>query len=102
MFVSYPKTKAWAQDLKAFVDEHASKFGSLKTLFFSNCCGYEYTGFAARAVPIPDVLNYIMSDLMPVCGILEKSKWPTGINVNYYANGLVFFLVSSKFVTSNF
>jgi len=91
VFVSSPKTKAWAQDLKAYVEEHASKFGTLKTIFLSNCCGYENTGFAVRAVPIPDVLDDIMAELMPVCGILEKSKWPNGINVNYYANGLDFF-----------
>ena len=86
VFVSSPKTKDWAQELKAYVDEYASKFGSLKTIYFSNCCGYEYTGFAARAVPIPKVLQDIMAELMPVCGILEKSEWPNGINVNYYAN----------------
>ena len=100
--MSSPKTKVWAQELKAHVDEYASKFGSLKTIFFSNCCGYEYTGFAARAVPIPKVLQDIMAELMPVCGILEKSKWPNGINVNYYANGLVCSSFHDHFYFHNF
>ena len=80
--------KVWAEELKNILLRDAgSKFGKLTTSFFSDCCGYEYTHNQVRAHRIPRVLKDMMSKLMPVCGMSDFSRWPTGVNVNYYPDG---------------
>ena len=58
-------------------------------MFFSNCCGYEYSKFRVQPSRIPPVLFEMMAALMPVCGITNQNCWPTGVNVNFYPDGYV-------------
>jgi hypothetical protein len=88
IFTEDAQVQAWAEQLKAILLQHAgSKFGKLTTAFFSDCCGYAYTNQQVRPHRIPRVLRDMMSKLMPVCGIYDTSRWPTGVNVNYYPDG---------------
>ena len=78
----------WAEELKRILlQQTGMKFGKLTTSFFSDCCGYEYARVQVRPHRIPRVLFDMMSKLMPVCGVSDTSRWPTGVNVNYYPDG---------------
>ena len=91
IFMEDAQIQTWAEELKGIiVNESGSSFGSLTTCFFSDCCGYEYTNKRVSPTRIPPVLFKMLSKLMPACGIICESRWPTGINVNYYPDGYVF------------
>ena len=88
IFTEDVQIQAWAEQLKnLLLHQSGTKFGKLTTAFFSDCCGYEYTHQQVRRHRIPRVLLDMMSKLMPVCGISETCRWPTGVNVNYYPDG---------------
>ena len=61
------------------------------TAFFSRLCkcGYDYD--KGRSVnpglPFPPIINDILTYIMPICGVLDESLWPTACNVNFYKDG---------------
>ncbi len=65
-----------------------------RSAFFSrNCtCGYVFTGSAPRpGIPFPKVLLDICKLVMPIVGIYDEARWPTGANVTWYRDGSVFY-----------
>ena len=88
IFSENAQVQEWARELKKFLVERTGlPFGKMTTCFFSDCCGYEYAHKSVRPTKIPPVLRRMMRVLMPHCGLKSESRWPTGINVNYYPNG---------------
>jgi len=88
IFTEDSQVQVWADELKTLlVEKVGSRFGAMKTCFFSDCCGYEYTNNQVRPTPLPRVLFDMLAKLMPACGIYSKDMWPNGVNVNYYPDG---------------
>ena len=58
--------------------------------FFTRLCnfGYVFSGSPVRqGLPFPEVLFEMCALIMPVCGIYDKTEWPTGANVTWYQDG---------------
>ena len=90
------KLKAWAFDLAKIMatPRIAVPFGKLPaslrtTAFFSRCgCGYVFSNNCKqRGHPFPPIFQEILTDIMPVAGVLSEDLWPNCANVTWYRNG---------------
>ena len=90
------KLKAWAFDLAKLMATPgiAVPFGKVPgnlrtTAFFSKCgCGYVFSdNCKQRGHPFPPIFEDILSDIMPVAGVLSEEVWPNCANVTWYRNG---------------
>ena len=90
------KLKAWAFDLAKLMATRgiAVSFGNIPeklrtTAFFSRCgCGYVFSdNCKQRGHPFPRIFEEILSDIMPVAGVLSEEIWPNCANVTWYRNG---------------
>ena len=90
------KLKAWAFDLAKIMATPgvAVSFGKLPanlrtTAFFSKCgCGYVFSSNCKqRGHAFPPIFQEILSDIMPVAGVLSEDLWPNCANVTWYRNG---------------
>jgi hypothetical protein len=90
------KLKAWAFDLAKIMATPgiAVPFGNLSanqrtTAFFSRCgCGYVFSdNCKQRGHAFPPIFQDILSDIMPVAGVLSEDLWPNCANVTWYQNG---------------
>jgi hypothetical protein len=90
------KLKAWAFDLAKLMATRgiAVPFGPIPeklrtTAFFSRCgCGYVFSdNCKQRGHPFPPIFEEMLSDIMPVTGVLCEDVWPNCANVTWYRNG---------------
>ena len=90
------KMKSWAFELAKIMatPSIAVPFGKLPanlrtTAFFSRCgCGYVFSSSCKqRGHPFPELFDDILSEIMPVAGIISHDFWPTCVNVTWYRNG---------------
>ena len=90
------KLKAWAYDLAVVMATPgiAVSFGNVpghlrNTAFFSRCgCGYVFSSNCKqKGHRFPPIFEEILSDIMPVTGVLSEELWPNCANVTWYRNG---------------
>ena len=90
------KLKSWAYDLAKLMATRgiAVPFGkapaSLRTTaFFSRCgCGYVFSDNCRQKGHLfPPIFEEVLSDIMPVAGVLSEEFWPNCANVTWYRNG---------------
>ena len=90
------KLKSWAFDLAKLMATPgiAVPFGKVPenmrtTAFFSKCgCGYVFSdNCKQRGHPFPPIFEDILSDIMPVAGVLSEDVWPNCANVTWYRDG---------------
>ena len=89
------KLNSWAFDLAKLMATPgiAVPFGKVPasvrtTAFFSRCgCGYVFSeNCKQKGLPFPPIFEEVLSDIMPVAGVLSEDFWPNCANVTWYRN----------------